>query len=287
VAGTLYVVGTPIGNLEDLTFRAVRVLGEVQALYAEDTRAAARILARHDLHTTVISCFEGNEAERAAEVGRRLADGQSLAFASEAGMPVVSDPGRRLVEAAHAAGARVEVVPGPSAPLTALAASGLPSDEFHFVGFLPRRDADRERIVGRLRRQVATLLFFEAPSRVEDTLAFLAAAFGGERRAAVCRELTKLHEEIRRGTLAELRAGAASDPPRGEVTLVVEGAAEAEAEAAAGEAEDVEAAVRRLVAAGHGAKEIAAELALKTGRPRRAIYQLALAVRGARERDGE
>jgi 16S rRNA (cytidine1402-2'-O)-methyltransferase len=280
--GTLYVVGTPIGNLEDLSPRAARVLREAELIAAEDTRSAKLLLAHADAlgacnpQRRVISYFEGNEAERGAELARALAAGQRVAVISEAGMPGVSDPGARAIRAAVDAGARVEVVPGPSAVLAALLGSGLPCERFTFLGFPPRESGARRALLGTLRGEVATLILYEAPDRVGATLADLAAALGAERRASVARELTKLHEEHVRGTLGELATRYATTPPRGECTLVVEGGTGAAPEV------DIEAELRALLAAGLGPKDAAARLVVVTGKPRRQLYQLALSLQRAR-----
>jgi 16S rRNA (cytidine1402-2'-O)-methyltransferase len=281
--GTLYIVGTPIGNLEDLSPRAARVLREVDLIAAEDTRAAAVLLAHADAGGAanparrVVSCFEGNEAERAAEIADALRAGRRVAVISEAGMPGVSDPGARAVNAAIAAAARVEVIPGPSAALAALVGSGLPSERFVFLGFPPREAGARRALLGTLRGEVSTMIFYEAPDRVGATLADLAAALGGDRRASLGRELTKLHEEHVRGTLAELAARYAEAAPRGECTLVVEGGAPAAAAAV-----DVEAELRRLLDSGLGPRDAAARLVIVTGKPRRHLYQLALSLQRTR-----
>src|SRR5438132_13402018 len=210
MTGTLFIVGTPIGNLEDLSLRAARVLREVDVIAAEDTRSARVLLAHADAFGSanpqrrIVSYFEGNEAERADDLAEVLRAGHHVAAISEAGMPGISDPGAYAIAAGIEAGARVEVVPGPSAALAALAGSGLPSERFLFVGFPPRETGARQELFGTLRGQAATLLFYEAPDRVAATLADLAAAFGGERRASLGRELTKVHEEHVRGTLVEL-----------------------------------------------------------------------------------
>lgn len=285
-AGTLYLVGTPIGNLEDLSPRAARVLREVDLIAAEDTRAARVLLAQADAAggvnpgRRVISYFEGNEAARAEELAGALRDGRRIAVISEAGMPGVSDPGARAVGAAIAAAARVEVIPGPSAALAALVGSGLPSARFAFLGFPPREAGARRELLGTLRGEVATMIFYEAPDRVAATLADLAAALGGERRASLGRELTKLHEEHARGTLAELAARYAEAAPRGECTLVVEGGAPEAAAAAA--AIDIEAELRRLLGEGLGPRDAAARLVVVTGKPRRHLYQLALSLQRER-----
>lgn len=281
MAGTLYVVATPIGNLEDLTLRAARVLREVEVVAAEDTRSALRLLSH--LGATgkkLISLFEGNEAAREGELLAELAR-RDVALVSEAGTPAVSDPGQRMVAAAAAAGVTVVVVPGPSAVIAALVSSGLPSDRFLFVGFPPRVAGERQVLYGSLRAERATLVFYEAPDRVAASLADLAAALGETRPAALCRELTKLHEEIVRGPLGELAARYAEAAPRGEVTLVVGGADPA----APGGGLDVEAELGALLAAGCGPKDAAQRLVVKTGLPRRQLYQLALALARARGPD--
>jgi 16S rRNA (cytidine1402-2'-O)-methyltransferase len=282
-AGTLYLVGTPIGNLEDLSPRAARILREVDLVAAEDTRAARVLLAHADAAggvnpvRRVVSFFEGNEAARAEELAVALRAGGRVAVISEAGMPGVSDPGARAVDAAIAASARVEVVPGPSAALAALVGSGLPMERFVFLGFPPREAGARQELFGSLRGEVSTMIFYEAPDRVGEAVADLAAALGGERRASLGRELTKVHEEHVRATLAELAARYAEAPPRGECVLVVEGATTVAA------AVDIEAELRRLLDEGLGPRDAAARLVIVTGKPRRQLYQLALSLR-AKER---
>ena len=277
-AGTLYVVASPIGNLEDLSPRAARVLREADVVAAEDTRAVRRLLGAADAlgapnpRRRVVSLFEGNEAARSEELAAALAAGARVAVVSEAGMPGVSDPGARAVAVAIAAGARIEVVPGPSASLAALVASGLSTERFLFVGFLPRDAGPRHQVLGGLRGEVATLIFYEAPDRVATTLADLVAAFGADRRASLSREITKLHEEHVRGALGELATRFAAAAPRGECTLVVEGAT------ATPPVVDIEAELRRLLAEGLGPRDAAARLVIATGKPRRELYQLALAL---------
>jgi 16S rRNA (cytidine1402-2'-O)-methyltransferase len=224
----------------------------------------------------VISYFEGNEAERSQELLTDLTEGRNVALLTEAGTPSVSDPGQRLVAAAAAAGVRVEAIPGPSAALAALVASGLSADRFLFVGFPPREEGARRELFGSLSRERATMLFFEAPARVGRTLLDLGAALGDARAACLGRELTKVHEEMVRGSLAELAARYAQEAPRGECTLVVAGASAVEAAAEV----DVEAETRRLLAEGASPKDVAARLAVTTGKPRRVLYQLALSLRG-------
>ncbi|MBA3395646.1 MAG: 16S rRNA (cytidine(1402)-2'-O)-methyltransferase [Deltaproteobacteria bacterium] len=284
--GTLFVVGTPIGNLEDLSIRAARILREADLIAAEDTRSAKHLLGHVDALGAVnparrlISYFEGNEAGRAEDIVAALAAGQRVAVISEAGMPGVSDPGARVVQAAVTAGAKVEVIPGPSAALAALVGSGLPTDRFTFFGFPPREAGARRELFGTLRHDVATLIFYEAPDRVGATLADLSAAFGPGRRASLGRELTKIYEEHVRGTVGELATKYAVIPPRGECTLVVEGGT--------GEIPtiDVNAELQKLLDEGLGPKDAAARLVVVTGKPRRQLYQLALSLqRGNRADD--
>lgn len=286
-AGRLYVVGTPIGNLEDITLRALRVLGQVPVVAAEDTRAAHHLLSHHRVRAAsgppeIYSFFTGNEAERTEQLLDVLRSGRDVALISEAGLPGISDPGQRLVAAARAQAIPVEVVPGPSAALTALIGSGLRSERFLFVGFPPRAEGDRLALFGSLRNEPGTLLLYESPERVHRTLGDLAAALGGERAACLARELTKLYEEHVTGTLAELHARYADAPPRGEVTLVVAGHDDpAPGVIHGGQAEltDVETAIRNRLAAGQGPKEIATALTLLYGQPRRKLYQLALVLK--------
>jgi 16S rRNA (cytidine1402-2'-O)-methyltransferase len=283
--GTLYIVGTPIGNLEDFSPRAARILREVDLVAAEDTRSAKTLLHHADVGgganpvRRVISYFEGNEAERFAEIHDALAQGRDVAIISEAGMPGISDPGSRAVAEAIKVGAKIEVIPGPNAALAALVASGLPTDRFTFLGFPPREQGARQELFGTLRGEVATLIFYEAPDRVGATLADLAAAFGGERRASLGRELTKLHEEHVRGSLTELAAKYADTAPRGECTLVVQGGSGVSAEI------DIEGELRKLLGQGLGPKDAAQRLVVLTGKPRRQLYQLALSLERAQDDD--
>lgn len=278
--GTLFVVATPIGNLEDVTLRALRVLREVDCVLAEDTRRTRILLERHAIAARPVSLHAHNEAERIADVLTRLGGGARVALVSDAGTPLVSDPGERLVAAAAAAGHRVVPIPGPSAVLAALSASGLPTARFTMLGFLPRRAAQRAALLRRFEASPDTLVLFEAPGRVAATLAALRDALG-DRPACVARELTKLHEEIVRGTLPALAQRFAAAPPRGEVTLVVGGAsAEAIGAAASSDLAALDHLIAERVAAGHSARDVAAEVA-GTGRMRRReAYARALRARG-------
>ena len=271
--GTLYVVATPIGNLEDVTLRALRVLREVEVVLAEDTRRTRTLLTRHDVEKRPRSLHAHNEAQRTGEVLELLASGSSVALVSDAGTPLISDPGERLVSAVIGAGHGVVPVPGPSAVLSALVASGLPTAPFLFLGFLPRRRKEREELLAGLRSRSETLILFESPRRLAGTLGQLREALG-DRPACVARELTKLHEEVARGPLQEL-AERFSEGTRGEVTLVVGGAPE---EPALDEAV-LDTRIRALVAEGTGPREIANQLARAARVPKREIYARAQAIR--------
>lgn len=216
--GTLHIVSTPIGNLEDVTFRAVRVLREVDLIAAEDTRRTARLLGHYGIETRCVSFHEHNEARRTAGLLARLGDGRTLALVSDAGTPLISDPGRRLARAAIRAGFRVEAVPGASAVLTSLVASGLAEDSFTFAGFPPSRSGARKKWYGALAQEPRPVVFFEAPHRIRASLADLEAV-GGDRTVAVCREMTKAHEELVIGPISDVLA--ALREPRGEFTVVL------------------------------------------------------------------
>jgi len=222
MAGSLYIVATPIGNLEDITQRALRVLGEVDLVACEDTRHTRKLLNHYSINTKTISYHEHNERERDAELLARLQDGASVAIVSDAGTPAVSDPGFRLVRLAAENGVRVVSIPGPTALISALVASGLPTDEFFFGGFLPARTSARRARFAELRAVNATLIFYEAPHRIAATLRD-ARAILGEREAVVARELTKLHEELARGRLSELGSHfGLSEHARGEIVLMID-----------------------------------------------------------------
>jgi 16S rRNA (cytidine1402-2'-O)-methyltransferase len=221
--GTLYVVATPIGNLEDVSLRALRVLREVDLVAAEDTRHVRKLLDHYGIRKRVVSYHEHNERTRTPQLLAALRSGRSVALVSDAGTPALSDPGYPLVRACAEAQIPVVPVPGPSAAVAALVVSGLPTDRFLFLGFPPRRRPARRRFFEEVRDGRATLVLFESPHRLADCLEDALAVLG-DRRAAVCRELTKLHEEVRRGTLSELVSWARQAAPLGEVTVVVEGA---------------------------------------------------------------
>lgn len=263
----LYVVATPIGNLEDITRRALRVLGEVTLILAEDTRTTRKLLARYGLRGRLLSYHEHNRDQRVPQALTALSQGD-VALVSEAGTPGISDPGRHLVQAATAAGFPVVPVPGPSVVTAALAVSGLPAERYLFLGFLPRRASQRRRLLAAVATEPGSLLLFEAPHRLHRALSDLLQALG-DRRAVVCRELTKLHEEVFRGTLGE--ALAHFTEPKGEFTLVVEGASAPEPPAAP-PPPAVEALVAELRQRGAGAREAVAELRARFGLRRRQAY---------------
>src|SRR3989475_10007939 len=224
----LYLVGTPIGNLEDITLRAVRILKEVDQIACEDTRHTQRLLTHYDIHKPLVSYHEHNEVTRAPELVLALEQGAKIALVSDAGMPLVSDPGHRLVTLCLRHKIPVVPIPGPSALLASLSASGLPNEEFLFVGFLPARSGERRRALEHLRIEDRTVILYEAPHRVAETVAD-AREILGNRSACIAREVTKLHEEIRRGKLSELSASLDERPARGEITLLIGAEAPADA----------------------------------------------------------
>jgi 16S rRNA (cytidine1402-2'-O)-methyltransferase len=261
--GRLVVCPTPIGNLEDITLRVLSVLRDADVIACEDTRRTRVLLDRYGVNAKLVSYHEHNEQARSAELVRRMAEGQVVALVSDAGMPLVSDPGYVLVRACVAAGLAVEVLPGPSAALAALVASGLAAETWRFVGFLPRKKGELAAIFA----APDTVVAFESPHRVAATLEALAAIDPG-RDAAVCRELTKIHEEVVRGTAAELAERFGAKEPRGEIVLVVAGAPEAE-----GDLEAALGALRRLVDAGAKPRPAAAVVGELTGVAANALYR--------------
>ncbi|MDT8903683.1 16S rRNA (cytidine(1402)-2'-O)-methyltransferase [Anaeroselena agilis] len=274
-SGTLYLCATPIGNLEDMTFRGVRVLKEAAVIAAEDTRHTRKLLSHFDIHTPLVSYHEHNKAARGPELVARLSAGEDVAVVSDAGLPGISDPGADLVRLALAAGVPVTPVPGANAALAALVASGLDTAMFLFVGFLPRAAKKRRELVASLAELPYTLIFYESPHRLADTLAELTAAFG-DRPAVVGRELTKKFEEFAHGPLATLGSRFAAQAPRGEITLVVAGGTGKAA--AQDEPQDEPAtAVARLVDGGTPKKEAIRRVAAERGLPRREVYQAVVA----------
>jgi 16S rRNA (cytidine1402-2'-O)-methyltransferase len=285
--GRLVLAGAPLGNIGDASGRLRETLATADVVAAEDTRRLAR-LARDlgiAISGRVVSYFEGNEERRTPELVEAMRDGACVALVTDGGMPSVSDPGYRLVRAALEAGAAVTAAPGPSAVTTALALSGLPADRFCFEGFLPRGPGQRRIRLAALAAEPRTLVFFEAPHRVAASLADLSAAFGADRPAAVCRELTKIYEEVRRAPLASLAEWAAAEPVRGEITLVVAGAPEVSAPRPADAR--LRAAVADLEAGGTSRRDAIAAVARDFGLRRREVYAIVVSPGGDEEPERE
>ncbi|MBM3935076.1 MAG: 16S rRNA (cytidine(1402)-2'-O)-methyltransferase [SAR202 cluster bacterium] len=266
---TLYIVGTPIGNLEDVTCRAVRVLREVGLIAAEDTRVTRRLLDRYGISTPLTSFHEHSAEAKASQIVDHLRS-KDVALVSDAGMPGINDPGADLVAAAVRAGANVVPVPGPSAVTTAIAVSGLPVEQFVYVGFLPRKDSDRRALLLSLSSERRAIVAFETPHRMKGALQDILDTLG-DRRIAAGRELTKLHEEVFRGTVSE--AVAHFEEPRGEFTIVVEGAAVA-ADTAADALRQAQRLIEEKRAAGARSKDAVAEVSAITGVPKNDVYKL-------------
>jgi 16S rRNA (cytidine1402-2'-O)-methyltransferase len=292
--GTLYVVATPIGNLEDTTLRALRVLREARLIAAEDTRRTRKLLSHYEIATPTVSYHEHSSQARRDAVVAALAQGD-VALVTDAGTPALSDPGQDLVRAAIQAGYPVTPVPGPTAAISALVASGLPTDQFTFLGFLPRRPTERRGVLEGVRAEPRTLILYEAPHRLMACLDDLLAVLG-DRQTTVARELTKLHEEWLRGTISSVReryAGGAG--PRGEYTLVVAGAAPGDrgTSGTAGEEQDeasreelARERIRALLGEGLGTREAAARVAKRLGMPKREAYALALRLTAEEAQEG-
>ncbi len=262
----LYVVATPIGNLEDISLRALRVLREVKLIAAEDTRKTRRLLARYDIRTPMTSYYEHNKLAKLDYILNCLQN-EDVALVSEAGMPGISDPGYELIGEASRRGIPVIPIPGPSVITTALVVSGLPTDRFLFIGFLPHRASARRRVLESVAEEVGTIVAFESPHRFVDALEDVRQVLG-ERRMAVCRELTKVHEEVFRGTVSEALERFAD--PRGEFTLIIEGRKESEPPPI----DSVEKELRRLQSDGASAREAISRLSVQTGRSKRELYRL-------------
>jgi len=272
--GILYVVATPLGNLGDLSVRAMEVLRAVPVVAAEDTRRTRGLLSHLGASPRLLSYHAHSEEPRLEVLLEILHDGRDVALVSDAGTPVVSDPGTDLVAAARASGITVVPIPGPSAVATALSAAGLKGDRYLFLGFIPRKGSERARLLARAAAEEWSVVFFEAPTRLADLLEDLARAVGGGRRAVVARELTKLHEEFRAGTLAELAGYYSEHPPRGEITIVLEGTgAPAEPPDRTGEA--VEQATL-LLAEGLTRREVVRRISETLGLPRNDAYRLVM-----------
>ncbi len=284
--GVLYVVATPIGNPADITPRALEVLGGADIVACEDTRRAWLLLASHGIKKPLVSYYEHNEEKRIPELVERLRAGAKIALVTDAGTPGISDPGFRLVRAAHREAVRVAAVPGASAMLAALSVAGIPTDRFTFEGFLPTRDSARRHALEALRAETRTMVFFEAARRLAETLAAMADVLGAGREATVVREATKIHEETIRATLGELAGIFASREALGEVTIVVEGAPAKAVASETGERQAVTIAL--LLESGLSLKQASAVVAKLTGRSRREVYNEALkAGRGGEREPGD
>jgi 16S rRNA (cytidine1402-2'-O)-methyltransferase len=281
IAPGLHIVSTPIGNLGDITLRALATLAAADLIACEDTRVTRKLLDRYAITVPLAPYHDHNAATARPKLLQKLAEGAAIALVSDAGTPLISDPGYKLVRAAREAGHPVTAVPGASSILAALTVSGLPSDQFFFAGFLPPKQAARRTRIAELARVPATLIAFESGPRLAETLADLTAALG-QREAAVCRELTKLHEEVRRGPLAVLARESAEQETRGEFVLVI-----APPAAAAQPSEDEADALLRAALARTSLKDAVGEVAVATGLPRRKLYQRALALAEEKSREAE
>jgi 16S rRNA (cytidine1402-2'-O)-methyltransferase len=270
-SGTLYLVATPIGNLEDISLRALRILRQVAAIACEDTRQTAKLLRHHDISTPTLPFHQFNEHRVLETLVRRLLSGEDLALVSDGGTPAISDPGFSLVRAAAEMGIPVVPVPGASAPIAALIASGLPSDRFLFLGFLPHRSSDRRKLLNELREREETLVFFDSPRRVRQSLQEMVKLLGN-RRAALCREMTKVHEEFRRGRLQDLDSQLEGHTVKGEITLVVEGAGKTWP--AADPDVDLHKEVEEAVGRGLSRRDAVRYVAKRFSLPRREVYRI-------------
>ncbi|TBR59806.1 16S rRNA (cytidine(1402)-2'-O)-methyltransferase [Westiellopsis prolifica IICB1] len=273
--GILYIVATPIGNLEDMTFRGVRILQMVDLIAAEDTRHTGKLLQHFQIKTPQISYHEHNRNSRIPELVQQLSEGKAIALVTDAGMPSISDPGFELVKACIDAQISVVPIPGANAAITALSAAGLPTDKFVFEGFLPAKAQGRREHLEFLKTEFRTLIFYESPHRLRDTLQDLAEIFGSDRQIVLARELTKLYEEFWRGTLAQALSYCGQKEPQGEYTLVLAGSPPTQLVLS-----DVElkAELTKLIVQGMSRSQASRELAKATSLPRRQLYQLALAI---------
>jgi len=267
--GTLYLVATPIGNLEDITARALRVLREVHLILAEDTRHTGKLLKHYEISTRLTSYFEHNKLAKLDSVMLKLDEGD-VALVSDAGTPALNDPGYELVRAALEAGHPVSPVPGPSAPIAALVASGLPTDRFLYLGYLGRKTSDRRRQLADIQQLPYTLIFLETPHRLLAALGDLLSELG-DRQMAVARELTKMYEEIYRGTISEAATHFEARPPKGEITLVIDGAPD---DAGQWRLEQVQTALKEGLARGESPSSLAREISAQSGWKRREVYRI-------------
>lgn len=269
--GTLYLVATPIGNLEDITLRALRILGEVDIIAAEDTRHTMKLLNHHEIKTPLLSYHEHNKEKQLDRILEFLAKGD-VALVSDAGTPGLSDPGYELVQAIIKEGHTISPIPGPSAPIAALIASGLPIDSFIFLGYLPRRSNERKKLLQSIANESRTVVLFEVPHRLKQSLEEFKSFFGGERQLAICRELTKIHEEVIRGTISEIQVHFRNVEPRGEFTLVIAG----ETRSDRWDEDTVRKAVIACLEEGMSPSQVARQVASQSKWPRQEIYRITL-----------
>jgi 16S rRNA (cytidine1402-2'-O)-methyltransferase len=279
MAGILYVVATPIGNLEDISLRALRILKEVDLIAAEDTRHTRNLLTHYDIRTALTSYHEHNEKAQAAKLVEKLRRGENIALVSDAGTPAISDPGYRLVVEALRAGFQVVPLPGPSAVAAVLSASGLPTDRFVFEGFLPAKKQERETRLKSLRAENRTVVFYEAPHRLQESLSDMLHLLG-DREIVVAREVSKIHEEYLRGTIAEVISQLGERDVKGEITVVVHGSS---GESPVSE-EEIKAEIRRLIDEGVGVKQISELLGTRYRLAKREVYQLALQLKTSQKK---
>ena len=279
MAGTLYLVPTPIGNLGDISPRAKKTLAEADFIAAEDTRVSLKLLNHLELKKPLVSYYEHNKNESGPRIVERLLAGESCALVTDAGSPAISDPGEDLVKQCAAAGIPVCAIPGPCAAVTALSVSGLPTGRFCFEGFLSTNKKSRREHLDSLKSERRTMIFYEAPHKLQNTLKDLTDAFGPERRISLCRELTKLHEQILRMTLGEALAYYTENDPRGEYVLILEGAAEASEEALT--LEDAVSLALERIASGASKKDAVREVSRETGFPKNALYDAVLRMQNA------
>jgi len=282
--GTLYIVGTPIGNLEDITFRAVRILQTVDMVAAEDTRHTGNLLQHFQIKASQLSYHDHNRHSRIPELLEHLGQGKAIALVSDAGMPGISDPGYELVKACIASGFPVVPIPGPSAAIAALSASGLPTEQFVFAGFLPSKGQERRERLQAIQAEFRTLIFYEAPHRLRQTLQDLAEVLSQDRQLVLARELTKLHEEFWRGSIGEAIAQHLEREPQGEYTIVVAGLPLAKPQLTEAELKNE---LQQIMAQGISRSQASRQLAKDTSLPRRQLYQLALSLPAPEQEEGE
>ena len=274
--GTLYVVGTPIGNLEDMTFRGVRILQTVDLIAAEDTRHTGKLLQHFQIKTPQVSYHDHNHQSRIPELLDHLGNGKAIALVTDAGMPLISDPGYELVKVCVEAGIGVVPIPGPCAAIIALSAAGLPTERFVFEGFLPAKSQQRREQIESLKTELRTIILYESPHRLRDTLQDLGEILGQERQIVLARELTKLYEEFHRATIAEVIADYGDREPQGEYTMIVAGASPSLPQFSEAE---LKAELKKIVSQGVSRSQASRQLAKVTSLPRRQLYQLALAIK--------